>query len=555
MSLDVALRIRLIDMLSGPAQKVGGSIRGIDRAARSLNGVRAGSRLQGDLARIGMTASSADRSLMLLATRLAGPAALAIGLKQSYASFATFDDRLATIGITAETSGARLRKVGDNAKTIAREVAVAGSEVLGATEKLVAGGLDLGSAEAITRPVARTAKAFRAELEDVASSGIAVMKNLKIESGGVAQAFDTMAKGGSVGMFELKDMARELPPLAAAYNKLGGAGQDAVRDLVALLEIHRDAAGSSAEAANDVLNLFQKMKANETIEGFKKLGVDSEAAFKKAEQEGRNVLDVVNELLMKATGGDAAKLAKLLPDSQANKAAWSLLKSTISGTLRDVRSELDKAGGTVDRAFTQRMESAAAKTERLSAAFDELKISVGAFADSAGMTKMLEGIAYGAQRAADLISKPEERERTNAIRIDTNRISTKQGELRGSEEKIARFEAMVARDNWGEQEAPGVDGAKPCAVPVRARADPPGDRSPETAVSAAGAGRSVASGKDAGERPSSAAAYAESAAAVREHGVSAGSAAGPARNGCRGQARDAGRDVGNPDRGAERGIR
>lgn len=65
-NLDVALRLRLVNQLSGPANKAEKDLRDIDQAARRLNGARGGQRLAGDLAKVSSEANRADAAMRKL---------------------------------------------------------------------------------------------------------------------------------------------------------------------------------------------------------------------------------------------------------------------------------------------------------------------------------------------------------------------------------------------------------------------------------------------------------------------------------------------------------
>ncbi|QFR32369.1 phage tail tape measure protein [Ancylobacter sp. TS-1] len=65
-TLDVALRLRLINQLTGPANKVEKDLRDVDQAVRRLNGARGGQRLAGDLNRVAGEANKADAAMRKL---------------------------------------------------------------------------------------------------------------------------------------------------------------------------------------------------------------------------------------------------------------------------------------------------------------------------------------------------------------------------------------------------------------------------------------------------------------------------------------------------------
>lgn len=65
-NLDVSLRLRLINMLRGPAREAGRDLKGVENAARRLNGARGGDRLAQDLNKIGTAADRADAKVRRL---------------------------------------------------------------------------------------------------------------------------------------------------------------------------------------------------------------------------------------------------------------------------------------------------------------------------------------------------------------------------------------------------------------------------------------------------------------------------------------------------------
>ncbi len=69
--------------------------------------------------------------------------------------------------------------------------------------------------------VVQTAQAAGAETSDIAASADALATSFKIAGSEMQGAFDILVAGGNAGKFELKDLARYLPSIAA----LGGGGR------------------------------------------------------------------------------------------------------------------------------------------------------------------------------------------------------------------------------------------------------------------------------------------------------------------------------------------
>ena len=212
------------------------------------------------------------------------------------------------------------------------------------------------------------------------------------------RAFDILVTAGKAGKFELRDMARELPGLAPMAAAVGLQGTDGLRNLAAMLQIVRNQTGTAGEAATNLQNLFQKMETEETVNKFKKFGIDLRKEMAQARKEGRSVLETFLQLADRATKGDLSKLPQLIADMQFANATRAILSQRdalrkLSGSLRNVD------GATIKDLREVTYDSAAAAT-RLGNAWDNVKTSLAGLADTGGASSMLEQIAKGADRTA-----------------------------------------------------------------------------------------------------------------------------------------------------------
>lgn len=219
---------------------------------------------------------------------------------------------------------------------------------------LLGKGMNLDAATAAIGPAGRLSTAYKVELTDAADAAYASISNLKVASGQTAQIFDAMAAAGNAGGFEVKDMARHFPSLTAQMQALGEKGIPAVADLSAALQVAMNTAGGADEAGNNIMNLLGKINSPGTIAAFKKnFGVDLPAAMKKLTDEGHSSLEAIAMLTNKATGGDTKKLGFAFEDQQARMGVLALIQNM--GTYRDIRKQAMQSGGTVDKAFSQRV--------------------------------------------------------------------------------------------------------------------------------------------------------------------------------------------------------
>lgn len=320
--------------------------------------------------------SSGGLGIVPLARSYIGPVVAAYALKSAVTKSAEAERAITRIGITADASAESLTKVGAAAYDIAQESAVPYAKVVQGLDALVAQGRSLGDSMAFLPSVVRTASAAGAEVEDIAKTADSVGSNFKIAGAEMQKAFDIMAAGGKAGQFELKDMARYLPSLGPAASAIGFSGEKGLSDLVSMLQIMRKGSGTAEEAVASMNNILAKMESDKTTKAFKALGVDSEAAFKKARKEGRNLVEVFEELVNKALKGDRSRLGEIIDDMEFKRGVQALMTyrgewQKLSGTIRAT------AGGTVVNDLAKVTDNVQARLDRLANAYERRMRQLG----------------------------------------------------------------------------------------------------------------------------------------------------------------------------------
>lgn len=287
-----------------------------------------------------------------------------------------FQSILVDIGQKADLGTAATRRMGRELLTVAPKIAQLPENLAAGIDTLAGLGLDARIAQRIIVPIGRAATAYKAEITDLSNATYSSIDNLKVPVNQTARALDIMAAAGKAGAFEIKDMAREFPALTAAAAGLGQKGVPAVADLAAAAQIARKGAGDSATAANNLLNLLNKINANDSIKNFSKIGIDLPKALKKAYADGKSPIEAIIELTRKATGGDLSKLPQLFGDAQVQAALRPLLQNT--ELYRKIRADALKANGTVEADFNNRVAvDGTAKLARYNAQLARLKITAG----------------------------------------------------------------------------------------------------------------------------------------------------------------------------------
>lgn len=277
-----------------------------DRASPGLNRVPGRlERIQNALRRISMAAAVVGGLSML------GP------MQQA----AAFEDTLRQNAITAGRTGAAVEEMIQRTRrayeVLARETGQRSRDIAAAASSLIAAGLDDAVIQRLLPTIARVATGTGATLEDLAQTALQLRQQLGITIEQMPQAFASLIQAGRDGNFELRDMAREFPSILAAARALGMQGPNALHSLAAALQVARQAAGTSSEAANNVLNALQKLASPEVVRNFREIGVNLEGVMRDAARRGINPLEALIQKLRERTGGDLFRLQELFGDRQA----------------------------------------------------------------------------------------------------------------------------------------------------------------------------------------------------------------------------------------------
>lgn len=375
-----SLTLKLVDQVSGPAQKATKSLRQVDAAARGVKGGRIGATAAagGFAARSGATLGAARGWLVA-----GGAAGLAMGARESVADFAALERKMTYVGLTAGATADATR----SATLAVRKMAqMPGSPGLDKTveglESLVASGRSLPEAMAFLPAVTRTAVAANADITDMATTADALGSHFKITGKDMQGAFDTLVEGGKLGKFELKAMARYMPSLAPAAAAVGFKGAEGLKRFVAVLQTVRQGTGTVEEASASAMNIFSKMESEETAKRFQKFGINLRAEMAKARKSGKDLFETFIQLSAKALKGDMSKLPQLFQDMEFARGMRALL--TGGDALRRFTAALANVDGSTMQDFSRIVGDTQDKIDQLSASMRELKqVAGGALAPAA----------------------------------------------------------------------------------------------------------------------------------------------------------------------------
>lgn len=248
-----------------------------------------------------------------------------------------------------------------------------------------AGGLDFADQMANTQLSGRVATATRGLTEDMAKTGVALMKNMMVPSGQLEDVFGKLVVAGKMGAFELKDMAAYFPTVGAMAANLGLTGERGVASVAAAMQAVRKNTGTSGEAATNIENLFGKMMSTDLLSNLKDAGIDwgaqvEEILANNKAGGSRNMLEEFVQVMQTATGGSPIKMKELLPDMQAGNALLALIQHQGGADGYTATRDAAMRGGKadIDTDFAKNTRTAEAAMNAFSNSFQRMKMAVGA---------------------------------------------------------------------------------------------------------------------------------------------------------------------------------
>jgi TP901 family phage tail tape measure protein len=305
------------------------------------------------------------------------------------------DRQLNSLRITAGATSAEIEAMRKTLVLSAGGVHSSTRDLTESVNVLVQAGQSLDSATRSVPSIALAAKASAAEMEDMNNTAVVLLQNLGATPESLERFFDIAIKGGKLGRFELKNMAKELPSLSASAQQVGLVGEEGFAKLIAMLQIERQFAGTGEEAANNLRNLFDKMLAPTTVKNLEKFGVNWVKTMKAAKREGKDLTETFVDMVAKVTKGDPVKISQILPDREARTGLLALIQGTekYKDLVEGIRDSLGETARDAEKAF----EGAAAGVDHLATAYSNFLDAV------ASRTKPT--LETAAEAVADFVDK------------------------------------------------------------------------------------------------------------------------------------------------------
>jgi TP901 family phage tail tape measure protein len=290
-----------------------------------------------------------------------------------------------------------------------RNTGMARNDVADVVNQLVGAGMELSKALEYAPVAAKFVVGQGSSGVDTAKMINALGQNAKItDPKQMQQALEAIAYQGQAGSFEAADMAKWFPELLANMGSIGITGMDVVTQLGAMLQVQMKTAGSSDEAANNLKNWMGKIGSGETVQAYKKAGIDYKGSMQTGLQNGMSTLETSMALAQKyiqatdpkraaAMAEATAKISKEANPEKAKAMMASLEESLRTGDLfadmqvkaalsafmqnkalySQLKNDSRDATGILDKNLSERRESSSQKWAEMAQSMDDAMRSVG----------------------------------------------------------------------------------------------------------------------------------------------------------------------------------
>lgn len=235
-----------------------------------------------------------------------------------------------------------------------------------ALDTIIASGvMDAKDAMASLPVVQKYSTAFDAESEKMAAIALAGVQNMRVSPKKIDRLFEIAGKGGQLGGYELKDMAKMLPEQTSSAAKVGLSGEAGFAHLIALNQVARTSAGTADIAGNNVVNLLEKLKSRDTIGAFRKnFDINLVKEYKNGLLQGKDTLDVFMDTIDKIVAKDKrfqkakAQAEKAVKRGDKSAETWDKIGDIVqSSVIGDVVNDR-QAGAALAAMIAQRKQMA-----------------------------------------------------------------------------------------------------------------------------------------------------------------------------------------------------
>lgn len=284
---------------------------------------------------------------------ITGAAAGAMVLREPVKKTMDYDRRLAhlvNIGYSELDVAGRIAQKSSIDAIIQEAVRSSGikrDNAIGAAENILAAESNIDLLKPILDTALKGSVALDAEAADVSQILLASSRSLKISKDNFENALDIVTSSTGLGNFEANDLARHLPQQMPLSANVLGQGLLGLNKLTALNQVARMNAGNSDEAANNVVNILQKLTSVDTKKALhdqyksrlKIIGFNVDDMYVKGQLDGKDKLQVFDEVLDRLVREDERsqeilkKVNQMRQRGDTDDQIYSAIEGTLEGSV------------------------------------------------------------------------------------------------------------------------------------------------------------------------------------------------------------------------------
>lgn len=268
------------------------------RLSRTERGIQFGQRIGGGAMRAGELALAG-----VAATHaVVGPAGRAMDYDKSLAL-------MANTAFNEEGAAGRIRGMKELNEVVKKTIAAGGGtpeEVVQAMTQML--GQNAISHQSVFRLMPLLQRYATGTGSDTTELGDVAMRSIQtfgIREDQIQDVLDASIKGGHMGGFHLRQMAKWLPQQMASAKNAGMTGMDGIASLIALNEVSMTTAGTADEAGNNTLDLLQHLNSQDTARKIhKELGATLAVRYANSIEHGKGPLEAFSGLIEQVMARD-----------------------------------------------------------------------------------------------------------------------------------------------------------------------------------------------------------------------------------------------------------
>ncbi len=326
-----------------------------------------------------------------------GAAGIALGLKNAVTAAANFEQTMQkVVGLSGVAQGA-IGGLTDDILKLAPAVGKGPQELAEGLQFITSSGVAAADAMGVLKVSAQAAAAGLGETKTVADAVTSVMNAYGPAVVNAQKATDVLVATVREGKGEADEFAGVIGNVVSIASQLGVSFEDVGAALAAMTRLGTDAQTAATQLQSVFSNLTKVTPQQE--KAFEKVGLSAKGLREELQNQG---LLATLKTIKTAFAGDIPGLSKAFGDVRALRGVLALV-GTQFGEVNGIFERLQRSAGSTQKAFNAISDTTFQKFQRLNAAVDTARITIGAaFAPAA---------ERAASAVANWLSKTENQEK------------------------------------------------------------------------------------------------------------------------------------------------